>query len=58
MGFQQVVAKTGVASLANVQVPNPVVLAPSYRTFAQVEQARVRIYIQNEEWSNLCTFRG
>jgi len=34
---QSVVAKTGVASVGNVKVPNPVVLAP-YRTFTEVEQ--------------------
>lgn len=34
---QQVTAKTGVATVAKVRVPNPVVLAP-YRTFAEVEQ--------------------
>lgn len=34
---QKVVAKTGVATLANVEVPNPVKLKP-YRTFVEVEQ--------------------
>lgn len=34
---QSVVAKTGVASVGNVLVPNPVVLAP-YRTFVEVQQ--------------------
>ena len=34
---QSVVAKTGVATVANVKVPNPVLLAP-YRTFVEVEQ--------------------
>ncbi|MEK4568741.1 hypothetical protein [Bacillus sp. FSL K6-3458] len=34
---QQVVAKAGPASVANVQVPNPVVLAP-FRTFVEVKQ--------------------
>lgn len=34
---QAVVAKTGVATVANVVVPNPVVLAP-YRTFVEVAQ--------------------
>lgn len=34
---QAVVAKTGVATVANVKVPNPVVLAP-YRTFVEVDQ--------------------
>ncbi|WP_420841227.1 hypothetical protein [Evansella clarkii] len=34
---QSVVAKTGVASVGNVKVPNPVLLAP-YRTFVEVEQ--------------------
>jgi hypothetical protein len=34
---QSVVAKTGVASVGNVKVPNPVFLAP-YRTFVEVEQ--------------------
>lgn len=34
---QAVVAKIGVASLGNVEVPNPVSLAP-YRTFVEVEQ--------------------
>jgi hypothetical protein len=34
---QSVVAKTGVASVGNVAVPNPVVLKP-YRTFIEVEQ--------------------
>jgi hypothetical protein len=34
---QSVVAKTGVASVGNVKVPNPVVLAP-YRTFVEVDQ--------------------
>ncbi|MEH7122091.1 hypothetical protein V7127_02480 [Bacillus sp. JJ1773] len=34
---QSVVAKTGVATVGNVLVPNPVVLAP-YRTFVEVEQ--------------------
>ncbi len=34
---QAVVAKTGVATVANVKVPNPVVLKP-YRTFVEVEQ--------------------
>jgi hypothetical protein len=34
---QTVVAKTGVATVANVVVPNPVVLAP-YRTFVEVTQ--------------------
>lgn len=34
---QAVVAKTGVATVGNVKVPNPVVLSP-YRTFVEVEQ--------------------
>lgn len=34
---QSVVAKTGVATVEEVKVPNPVVLAP-YRTFVEVEQ--------------------
>lgn len=34
---QSVVAKTSVASMANVKVPNPVALAP-YRTFVEVDQ--------------------
>lgn len=34
---QSVVAKTGVASVGNVEVPNPVLLAP-YRTFVEVAQ--------------------
>jgi hypothetical protein len=34
---QSVTAKMGVATLAQVQVPNPVVLAP-YRTFVEVDQ--------------------
>lgn len=34
---QAVVAKVGVASVGNVEVPNPVKLAP-YRTFVEVEQ--------------------
>ena len=34
---QAVVAKVGVASVGNVEVPNPVSLAP-YRTFVEVEQ--------------------
>jgi len=34
---QAVVAKTGVATIANVKVPNPVVLKP-YRTFVEVDQ--------------------
>jgi hypothetical protein len=34
---QSVTAKIGVATLSQVQVPNPVVLAP-YRTFVEVEQ--------------------
>ncbi|WP_078430468.1 hypothetical protein [Alkalihalobacterium alkalinitrilicum] len=34
---QSVVAKTGVASVGNVKVPNPVVLKP-YRTFVEVDQ--------------------
>jgi hypothetical protein len=34
---QQVTAKTGVAKVEDIKVPNPVVLAP-YRTFSEVEQ--------------------
>lgn len=34
---QAVIAKTGVATVSNVKVPNPVVLKP-YRTFVEVEQ--------------------
>ncbi|MNW60692.1 hypothetical protein D3C74_386970 [compost metagenome] len=34
---QSVVAKTGVATVEDVKVPNPVLLAP-YRTFVEVEQ--------------------
>lgn len=34
---QSVVAKTGVATVANVKVPNPVILKP-YRTFVEVDQ--------------------
>jgi hypothetical protein len=34
---QSVTAKTGVATVGNVKVPNPVLLAP-YRTFVEVEQ--------------------
>ncbi|QIC07653.1 hypothetical protein GOP56_20015 [Brevibacillus sp. 7WMA2] len=34
---QAVVAKTGVATVANVKVPNPVLLKP-YRTFVEVDQ--------------------
>jgi hypothetical protein len=34
---QAVVAKMGVATVANVKVPNPVVLKP-YRTFVEVDQ--------------------
>lgn len=34
---QSVTAKTGVATVANVNVPNPVILAP-YRTFVEVDQ--------------------
>lgn len=34
---QAVVAKTGVATVANVKVPNPVILKP-FRTFVEVEQ--------------------
>lgn len=34
---QSVVAKTGIASVGNVKVPNPVSLAP-YRTFAEIRQ--------------------
>ena len=34
---QSVVAKTGVATVEDVKVPNPVILAP-YRTFVEVDQ--------------------
>jgi hypothetical protein len=34
---QQVTAKTGVATVGNIKVPNPVILKP-YRTFIEVEQ--------------------
>lgn len=34
---QKIVARTGVATLANVEVPNPVLLKP-YRTFVEVDQ--------------------
>jgi hypothetical protein len=36
---QAVTAKTGVATVENVKVPNPVLLAP-YRTFVEVEQPK------------------
>ena len=42
---QQVTVKTGVASVGQAIVPNPVSLAP-YRTFPEVEQPIVSLYLE------------
>lgn len=47
---QQVTAKTGIASVEDVPVPNPVVLAP-YRTFLEVEQPESRFVFRMRQGS-------
>lgn len=48
---QQVTAKTGVALVSNVSVPNPVVLRP-YRTFVEVEQPASNFVVRVKDLGN------
>ena len=49
---QSVTVKTGIASVSNVKVPNPVVLRP-YRTFTEIEQPESRFIFRMQE-GGLC----
>lgn len=54
---QSVVAKTGVATVGNVLVPNPVVLAP-YRTFVEVEQPESEFIFRMQKGPSCALFEA
>lgn len=54
---QAVVAKTGVASVGNVLVPNPVVLAP-YRTFVEVSQPESEFIFRMQKGPSCALFEA
>lgn len=54
---QSVVAKTGVAQVGNVEVPNPVKLAP-YRTFVEVEQPESEFIFRMRKGPNCAIFEA
>lgn len=54
---QQVTVKTGVASLENAKVPNPVELAP-YRTFSEVEQPTSKFIFRMKEGPSAALFEA
>ncbi|MDU3334582.1 MAG: hypothetical protein E7F09_13470 [Clostridium perfringens] len=54
---QQVTVKTGVASLENAKVPNPVELAP-YRTFPEVEQPTSKFIFRMKEGPSAALFEA
>lgn len=57
-GFsQQVTAKTGVASVSNVVIPNPLLLSP-YRTFAEVEQPESMCVFRIHERMNCALYEA
>lgn len=54
---QSVVAKTGVASVGNVKVPNPLLLAP-YHTFVEVEQPESEFVFQMQSVPTCAPFEA
>ena len=55
-GVSQVTAvRTGVATVADVKVPNPVSLRP-FRTFIEVDQPQKQIYFPHERGRQMCHF--
>ncbi|WP_338627644.1 hypothetical protein QJR52_07105 [Clostridium baratii] len=54
---QQVTIKTGVASVGQAEVPNPVQLAP-YRTFPEVEQPISKFIFRMKEGPSAALFEG
>lgn len=54
---QAVTIKTGVATVGNAVVPNPVVLAP-YRTFPEIEQVESRFIFRMQEGPNAALFEA
>lgn len=54
---QAVVAKTGVAQVGNVLVPNPVVLAP-FRTFVEVDQPESEFIFRMKSGPNCALFEA
>ncbi len=57
-GFsQKVTAKTGIASVSNVVIPNPLLLAP-YRTFSEVEQPESMCVFRIHERMNCALYEA
>lgn len=54
---QAVTIKTGVASVGNAVVPNPVLLAP-YRTFPEIEQPESRFIFRMQEGPNAALYEA
>ena len=52
---QKVTVKTGVASVGEAIVPNPVILAP-YRTFAEIEQPESKFIFRMKEGPSAAIF--
>lgn len=54
---QAVTAKTGVATVENVAVPNPVLLAP-YRTFTEIEQVESNFVFRMKDGPSAALFEA
>lgn len=54
---QQVVAKTGIATVSNVVVPNPVKLAP-YRSFPEIEQVSTDFVLRMQSGGRVALFEA
>lgn len=54
---KKVTIKTGVASVAEAQVPNPVTLAP-YRTFPEIEQVESKFIFRMKEGPRAAIFEA
>ena len=54
---QQVTAKTGIATVENIKVPNPVVLAP-FRTFREIAQPESKFVFRMQQGPRCALFEA
>ena len=54
---QEVTAKVGIAKVANITVPNPVILAP-YRTFEEVDQPESKFILRMKDGPQIALFEA
>jgi len=54
---QQVTAKTGIATVENIKVPNPIVLAP-FRTFVEIKQPESKFVFRMQQGPRCALFEA